>query len=53
MEETNNNYQSLKKNIKDFIRTQNIDKKKNWSFIILFVVNTFRIETFLSEISYQ
>ncbi len=28
MEETNSNYQALKKNIKDFIRNQNIDKKK-------------------------
>jgi hypothetical protein len=28
MEETHQNYQALKKNIKDFIRTQNVDKKK-------------------------
>ncbi len=28
MEETYSNYQALKKNIKDFIRTQNVDKKK-------------------------
>ena len=28
MEDTNQNYQALKKNIKDFIRTQNVDKKK-------------------------
>lgn len=28
MEETNQNYQALKKNIKDFIRSQNVDKKK-------------------------
>jgi hypothetical protein len=30
MEETNANYQALKKNIKDFIRSQNTDKKKKW-----------------------
>ena len=30
MEDTNQNYQALKKNIKDFIRTQNVDKKKRW-----------------------
>jgi hypothetical protein len=28
MDETNANFQNLKKNIKDFIRTQNTDKKK-------------------------
>lgn len=28
MEDTNQNYQVLKKNIKDFIRVQNVDKKK-------------------------
>lgn len=28
MEETNQNYQALKKGIKDFIRNQNTDKKK-------------------------
>jgi hypothetical protein len=28
MEETNTNYQNLKKNIKDFIKSQNTDKKK-------------------------
>lgn len=28
MEETHQNYQALKKNIQDFIRTQNVDKKK-------------------------
>lgn len=28
MEETHQSYQALKKNIKDFIRTQNVDKKK-------------------------
>ena len=28
MEETNQNYQALKKNINDFIKTQNVDKKK-------------------------
>lgn len=28
MDETNSNFQNLKKNIKDFIRTQNTDKKK-------------------------
>lgn len=28
MDETNENYQKLKKNIKDFIRTQNVDRKK-------------------------
>lgn len=31
MDETNSNFQNLKKNIKDFIRTQNTDKKKKWS----------------------
>ncbi len=28
MDETNNNYQTLKKNIKDFMKSQNTDKKK-------------------------
>ena len=28
MDDTNNQYQALKKNIKDFIRSQNTDKKK-------------------------
>jgi excinuclease UvrABC helicase subunit UvrB len=28
IEETSTNYQALKKNIKDFAKTQNIDKKK-------------------------
>lgn len=28
MEETSQNYQALKKNIKDFIRNQNVEKKK-------------------------
>ena len=28
MEETNKNYQQLKKNIKEFNRTQNVDRKK-------------------------
>jgi hypothetical protein len=28
MEDTSSGYQALKKNIKDFIRNQNIDKKK-------------------------
>lgn len=30
MEETNQNFQSLKKGIKDFMRTQGQDKKKKW-----------------------
>jgi heme/copper-type cytochrome/quinol oxidase subunit 2 len=30
MEETNQNFQSLKKGIKDFMRTQTQDKKKKW-----------------------
>jgi hypothetical protein len=34
MEETNTNYQNLKKNIKDFIKSQNTDKKKKWWFVM-------------------
>lgn len=35
MDDTNNQYQALKKNIKDFIRTQNTDKKKKWSYLLI------------------
>jgi len=31
MEDVDSNYKALKKNIKDFSKTQNIDKKKRWA----------------------
>ena len=34
IEETSSNYQALRKNIKDFSKTQNIDKKKRWIALI-------------------
>ena len=31
MEDVDSNYKALKKNIKDFSKVQNTDKKKRWS----------------------
>ena len=31
MEDVDGNYKALKKNIKDFSKVQNTDKKKRWS----------------------
>ena len=50
MDDTNNQYQALKKNIKDFIRTQNTDKKKKWFYYCSFIyVLKFSIKEIVSS----
>lgn len=51
MEETNTNFQALKKNIKDFSKMQNVDKKKRWSSFICHYIQSNLSEHFLIEIN--